>query len=609
MQAGGKQRKQQTQRTVASTLRPVWKALRAVPKVLHNLSANDYGKHTPTKRRFGKVTVLSGGVYTRRRIVVVCFGAVLLVELFQLFWPSDRFYPLATLDGYAVGGQSAQQAASKLNAAVAQRDVTLTDTTTSTKVTLTAKQAGITVDYTARAKEAASHSFAERIIPFSWLFVHNTSSDSLPDALGSSKQQTQSDARNAAVRAVDGTLQTVDARVGYAFNATDIFRAADYTRSSSAKGDLVTATLEMNVTQPTAVNDTAQQMLNTINQALGDGVTFTYGDGSWTISASDIIPTISTTVNADDNTKLDVTIGSVKLMNRLKSQGIALQAAQKAADANVVAALFAVKGRASRAIDATTTANAVAAMLASGQNSPVAITMNQVDNLELYDGLPTTGSTEDKLKQLFGDATYSVAVYDLKTGESKLQINADTVTTSASAYKLFVAYSMIHAVETGQLTWDSSLNGMTLSSCMATMIVNSDNDCPEAWLSRYGFDAVTQQAHEIGANNTNFAVGDMRTTANDLATVLKGFYNNTIANTDSTDRLFQLMETQVYRDGIPTGIGSDGVVQDKVGFLDGLLHDAAIVRCDKGDYAMVIMTDGSSWYKIAQASLLIYEDL
>ena len=168
---------------------------------------------------------------------------------------------------------------------------------------------------------------------------------------------------------------------------------------------------------------------------------------------------------------------------------------------------------------------------------------------------------------------------------------------------------MIHAVETGQVTWDSALNGMTLSSCMATMIINSDNSCPEAWLARYGFSTVAQQAHDIGAANTNFVPYGMTTTANDLATVLKGFYSNSIASPDSTDQLFSLMETQVYREGIPAGIGSDGVVQDKVGFMDGLLHDAAIVRSDKGDYAMVIMTDGSSWNKIAQASLLIYESL
>lgn len=415
--------------------------------------------------------------------------------------------------------------------------------------------------------------------------------------------------RNASVQGTKGELKIVSAAPGYTFTPADIRSAAGSSFSSSATGDLAAATIEMGIVSPTVSDDTAKQLLDTLNKALSKDVTFTYEDGTWTVPAKKIINTVSTTVNAQDNTKLDVTISESKLMRQLKSKGIALKVAKKAADAGVTPATIAVKGSAYQVIDASATAASLSGMLASGQNAPVAISTKDFSNVELYEGLPASGTIEEKLQQLFGDADYEVAVYDLKTGKSKIQIDADTAMTSASTYKLFIAYSMIHAVETGQVTWDSALNGMTLSSCMATMIINSDNSCPEAWLARYGFSTVTQQAHDIGAANTNFVPYGMTTTANDLATVLKGFYSNSIASPDSTDQLFSLMETQVYREGIPAGIGSDGVVQDKVGFMDGLLHDAAIVRSDKGDYAMVIMTDGSSWNKIAQASLLIYESL
>lgn len=560
------------------------------------------------QRHHGKVKILKGSVYTRRRIVVGCLGVLLLVELFQLFWPSDKFFPLATLDGHAVGGQSSQQAAETLNAATLKRTVKLTDKTTGTTVSLTAKQAGITVDYTDRAKAAAKHSVVKRIVPFSWLFVHSTTSDSLPDALGTSDKQAHEDMRNASVQGTKGELKIVSAAPGYTFTPADIRSAAGSSFSSSATGDLAAATIEMGIVSPTVSDDTAKQLLDTLNKALSKDVAFTYEDGTWTVPAKKIINTVSTTVNAQDDTKLDVTISESKLMRQLKSKGIALKVAKKAAGAGVAPATIAVKD-AYQVIDASATAASLSGMLASGQNAPVAVSTKDFSNVELYEGLPASGTIEEKLQQLFGDADYEVAVYDLKTGKSKIQIDADTAMASASTYKLFIAYSMIHAVETGQVTWDSALNGMTLSSCMATMIINSDNSCPEAWLARYGFSTVTQQAHDIGAANTNFVPYDMTTTANDLATVLKDFYSNSIASPDSTDQLFSLMETQVYREGIPAGIGSDGVVQDKVGFMDGLLHDAAIVRSDKGDYAMVIMTDGSSWNKIAQASLLIYESL
>jgi beta-lactamase class A len=54
----------------------------------------------------------------------------------------------------------------------------------------------------------------------------------------------------------------------------------------------------------------------------------------------------------------------------------------------------------------------------------------------------------------------------------------------------------------------------------------------------------------------------------------------------------------VYRQGIPAG--ASGAVADKVGFIDALLHDSAIVYSPSGTYVLAIMTDGSSWANIAQ---------
>ncbi|NEG79232.1 serine hydrolase [Bifidobacterium avesanii] len=553
--------------------------------------------------------MLQSRTYTRRRILVAVLGVVLLVELFQLFWPSSRFYPLATLDGYSVGGQSVKDVTERLNAEVSARNVALTDQSTGSKIELAAKDAGLTVDYAQRAGEAARHSFIKRLIPFSWLFSHNTTAEGLPKAVTAGEGQITSEVRNAGIEAKDGALATVEARDGYTFNPGDVISAAGGNVDETAKGDLLAATLNLNVVQPTVATQTADQLRTTLAAGLGNGVNFTYADGTWTLSPADLAGTISVTQNEKDNTKLDAAVDQSKLNDVFKAKGVALEVARKAVAAKAVPEVFATDARASRAVDMSKTADALAQMLNSGKNAPVEVTARNITNAALYENLPTEGTIEDKLKQLFGNATYEVAVYDLKTGESKLQINADGVLTSASTYKLYIAYSMFQAVESGKLTWNSPLNGTTLNTCLTRMIVNSDNACPEAWLRAYGFNTVTQQAHSIGANNTNFTPGNMRTTPNDLATVLKGYYNNTIATKASTDKLFPLMQTQVYREGIPTGIGSDGVVQDKVGFLNALLHDAAIVRCDKGDYAMVIMTEHSSWSKIAQASLLIYDEL
>ena len=87
------------------------------------------------------------------------------------------------------------------------------------------------------------------------------------------------------------------------------------------------------------------------------------------------------------------------------------------------------------------------------------------------------------------------------------------------------------AVELGEMTWDSPLNGMTLQQCLTTMIVDSDNECPKAWLMRdngAGYDKVTQQANALGAKNTTLHYLDVRTTSADLALILTKLYRGEI---------------------------------------------------------------------------------
>jgi beta-lactamase class A len=71
----------------------------------------------------------------------------------------------------------------------------------------------------------------------------------------------------------------------------------------------------------------------------------------------------------------------------------------------------------------------------------------------------------------------------------------------------------------------------------------------------------------------------------------------------SRARLLDVMKRQVYRNGVPAGV--NGVVADKVGFLDGILNDAAIVYSPKGVYVISIMSNGSSWGAIASVARAI----
>ena len=201
----------------------------------------------------------------------------------------------------------------------------------------------------------------------------------------------------------------------------------------------------------------------------------------------------------------------------------------------------------------------------------------------------------------------AISVVDLTNGWGRYDYNADVQFTSASTYKLYVAYSMIRDVEQGRRNWSSSLNGQTFESCLNTMIINSDNACPESYLVSNGYSVVNRRIREIGVSDqTQLALYDVRTTASDLSLMLERLYKGELMSEDNKNRLLSLMERQVYRWGIPTGVGDRGVVYDKVGWLDMLEHDAAIVSSDEGDYVLVIMTNGESREYLAKVSEYIH---
>ena len=215
-----------------------------------------------------------------------------------------------------------------------------------------------------------------------------------------------------------------------------------------------------------------------------------------------------------------------------------------------------------------------------------------------------------ELAEEYADQNVAIMMIDPNNPDNDFELNADKVYTAASTYKLYVAYSMLLSVEKGESSWSLLLNDTTLATCFDRMIVQSDNYCPEAWLDRHLYSVTTAEARDVGAVSTCLGcTGGMKTTARDLANFLVKIYNGEILSSSSRDRLIDTMKRQVYRDGIPAGVGDDGIVADKVGFLDGLRHDAAIVYSDRGDYILVIMTGGNRWSVIADIAEKIHTAL
>jgi len=198
-----------------------------------------------------------------------------------------------------------------------------------------------------------------------------------------------------------------------------------------------------------------------------------------------------------------------------------------------------------------------------------------------------------------------VAVQLSGSGSRSAFYNSDTVISTASIYKIFVAYAALLRIEQGTLTKDTQTSAGTVDYCINRMIVVSDNPCGEALISYMGATNIDNVLSSKGFTSTK--VAKSKTTASDTFNLLAKMYNHEILTKASVDYLFSFMGQQIYRQGIPAG-SKGALVQDKVGFLNGLYHDAGIVYSPKATYALVILTDGAGGFSnIKQLSQQIYD--
>lgn len=198
--------------------------------------------------------------------------------------------------------------------------------------------------------------------------------------------------------------------------------------------------------------------------------------------------------------------------------------------------------------------------------------------------------------------TYGVKLVELSGKRRNAEYNSTKQFTTASTYKLFVAYSILLRIERGDLRWsDASYGGYDVSTCFDRMIMLSNNECAIDLLKKVGYSGVTNDARAIGATSTSFLGNNgIKSTAHDEALLLSLLYSGQILTQQtSRDKMITAMKGNVYVKGIPSGVPNT-VVADKVGFLDALLHDAAIVYSPKGTYVLIILTDNASWANIAE---------
>lgn len=167
-------------------------------------------------------------------------------------------------------------------------------------------------------------------------------------------------------------------------------------------------------------------------------------------------------------------------------------------------------------------------------------------------------------------------------------------------------FTILREDDQDDATWDALGTTETLRELRRRAIVESSNIATNLLLERVGVPAVQQVLADAGVSGaTRFTrgIGDLaareagpgnEVTARDLGRVL--------AHTPAA--VEEVMLGQRYRDGLPAGLPAGTHVANKTGWVDGLVHDMAIVRPSAeqgGDpFALVVLTRTEDSLEVAE---------
>jgi beta-lactamase class A len=259
---------------------------------------------------------------------------------------------------------------------------------------------------------------------------------------------------------------------------------------------------------------------------------------------------------------------------------------------------------------------------------------------------------EKRVEVLAASHHGSVALYakNLTTGES-ISLDAKRPVQTASVIKLPLMLQAFEQVKSGKvklstplvLTKDNQVGGsgilhlldlglqLTLKDAITLMMTLSDNTATNIVIDAVGLQPTNDMLARMGLKNTYFykkvykpAEGPLppdqkrfglgKTTAEEMAKVVESIYRCDLGDRDLCLQMITIMRNQQYRDMLPRYLERKdasedlSVIADKIGALDDVRNDVALVYTKRGPLVISIFTYNNadkSWTPDNQAEMLI----
>ncbi len=567
------------------------------------------------RKKVGRTETIRQWVLAHRRLLFVWApGAILLLLLLiQLAYPGDRLVPMQRVDEVSYGFAKKDSVIKSLDDRYNNTSAQLYfGEAKKPQFTPKLKDIGLAVENDERIQQL-TYPWYWRIVPSSIVWMHYLSDVKQPNYRQSDtalerylvselKGSCEVAPKNATAKIVGAKVVVVPGQDGGVCKEQDVRKTLSSLRPSLPKQPRVRISMDP---RPAALRSPdVQPIVATLNDKLSAPLPLQYDNATLEVPAKEVVEWLSFSV---ENDTLEVIVDQEKSDQYLHSNlddALARPAGVTKVSTQDFVEVSREDGAPGRAIDTNATrVHIVEYLLAKTDAIPVGVA-NVEPKVEYTRNYSNSDTGLSALMKHYADThpgTYGVSLIELDGKRRRASFNDASKFTTASTYKLYVAFSTLRRVESGEFKWsDQIAGGRSLEQCFEDMIAKSDNPCAEALVAKIGYRPITQDAHTVVSTNTTFLdTESYKTTAGDLSTFMASLATRQIPlRSDSIDRLTSALGRNVYRQGIPAG--ANGTVANKVGFLESFLHDAAIVYSPSGTYTLSVMTDGSSWANIAE---------
>lgn len=560
--------------------------------------------------------------------ILIILGIIILgVTIFQIVYPSGRLLPGTKIDGIAVGGLRKTEAAEKLNKLYDEEKLNIffgKNEAAFQEPKL--KEVGISVLNQARV-DAIEYPFYFRIIPGSVLWVNSVMKSGQLE-YGYDKQQIQSytqskvgdtctvPAQDATLKLVESQLQVVPSVPGGVCEITKFQQLLAEARPTADSGrDVRIDSIE---TPAKVDEDKARALADVLNTRLKVPMPISLGAEkpqdvpgrvvlSWLDFKSDIPPE-DIDNSGNDTAKLVYEINKERMSSYINSS-ITAKVIKQPGVTKISTIDFKETSRSDGAngteLDIDKVLSSIQNYIDEKANTAVAVTRTVGPSFSYTRAYnPTSVGFNAMLAQFANDnpGTYGLVFNEMGGVRypRSATFNADARFPSAGAESIYLGYASLMERATGTLRPVDKVAGTKdVDTCFDDMIIKGNNECRVGLYTTMGFARTTARGAQLGLKNTVFADRGGVTSANDLHSTLTKLFRGELAKTEKGPTLLSAASRAEMSEGIPAGHGKGEIAL--FSGENGTVHNqTAVVYSEKGTYILTVVSDGSSWEKIAE---------